>query len=77
MADAVASDIEKVLDLVTAACATGYDGCAGRRPIAFDDLSPAYQGSTANLTLTFNAITVEGSQITGVSFRTLLIEQCA
>lgn len=46
-------------------------------PIAFDDLSLALSSSTANLTMTFDAITIEGTRITQVVLRQLHVEACA
>lgn len=43
-------------------------------PIALDDLSPGVEGHTANLTLTFNAITVEGTRLSQTVGRQLHVE---
>lgn len=46
-------------------------------PIAFDDLTDATRGRTCNLTLTFEARTVEGTRITDSVQRQLFVEDCA
>jgi len=46
-------------------------------PIAFDDLTAAQQGHTANLTLVFDASTVEGSGVRATVQRQLFVEVCA
>jgi hypothetical protein len=43
-------------------------------PIALDDLTPDKPGHTANLTLTFNAITVEGTRVSETVGRQLHVE---
>jgi hypothetical protein len=43
-------------------------------PIALDDLNLGLAGKTANLTLTFNAITVEGTRVTQTVGRQLHVE---
>ena len=45
--------------------------------LTFDDLNIGLAGSTANLTLTFNAVTVEGTTVTTTVFRQLSVESCA
>lgn len=46
-------------------------------PIAFDDLSLANAGRTANLILTFEARTVEGTPVSRTVLRQLNVEACA
>jgi hypothetical protein len=46
------------------------------QPIALDDLSIAYAGSTANLDLTFHARTTEGTDIITRVARALTINSC-
>jgi hypothetical protein len=46
-------------------------------PIAFDDLTVDTLGKTCNLTLTFEARTVEGTAIRRTVTRQLFVEQCA
>lgn len=46
------------------------------QPIAFDDLSLAHAGSTANLTMTFRGFTVEGTSLTTTVLRQLSVESC-
>ena len=43
-------------------------------PIALDDLNAGLSGKTANLTMTFNAITVEGTRVTQTVGRQLHVE---
>lgn len=48
-------------------------------PISFDDILvnlPQIEGTTANMTLTFRAVTVEGAQIFDTVYRQLFIESC-
>jgi hypothetical protein len=46
-------------------------------PISFQDVTdPAVQGSTANLTLVFDARTVEGERVQRVISRQLFVEAC-
>ena len=46
------------------------------QPIAFDDLNGGLQGSTANLTMLFEGVTVEGSRVSQTVGRQLFIEGC-
>ena len=45
-------------------------------PIALNDLSPAFEGSSASLTLTFRAHTVEGTSIRARHTATLAVNFC-
>jgi len=46
------------------------------QPIAFDDLSIALSSHTANLTMIFEAVTVEGSHLRTTVGRQLSVESC-
>ena len=46
------------------------------QPIALDDLSLALQSSTANLSLTFEGVTVEGTRMRATVGRQLTVESC-
>jgi hypothetical protein len=45
-------------------------------PVETDYLTGAHEGATAHLTMTFHGRTVEGTNITGVAQRELMIEVC-
>jgi hypothetical protein len=57
---------------------TGGSNAVTFPPISTDAINnnPAIEGSTANLTLTFRARTVEGAQILQTATRTLIVESC-
>lgn len=46
------------------------------QPISFDDLAGVIPGSTANLTMRFDGVTVEGSAVWQIVGRQLFIEGC-
>ena len=55
---------------------TDAEAPATFQPIALDDLSLAFEGTTANLTLRFFAHTVEGTPIRATYLATLSVSSC-
>ena len=70
---------DRVVGLADVAIPANATNSVTFSPISFDDLLinyPAIQGKTANLTMVFRAVTVEGAQIFDTFYEQLFIESC-
>jgi len=66
----------RVIGLGDATVPAGGTAAVTFAPIAFDDLTDVMQGHTANLSLVFDATTVEGTHVRSTVQRQLFVEIC-